>query len=203
MLPGTKHLPIIQRLLDEHVVIQDALHVLRVLTQRVEGRKSTDLADLRKLTKFFREYADNIHHRTEEDLLFVAVAKNGKLNSLSQKLLTQHTMGRIFVGEITDALKDASTGRRGWRQRFVQSATAYRTLLTIHICDENHIHFPLAEKFLAKKRTGMPTESSVDLKAKIRFERIVRRLTAKYAPTAKCDGCGSRAVCATHAEICR
>lgn len=189
--------------MDEHLVIQDALHVLRVLTQHVEGRKSTDLTDLRKLIRFFREYADEIHHRTEEDRLFVAVGKNRKLNLLSQKLLTQHTMGRIFVGEMVDALKDASTGRRGWRQRFVQSATAYRTLLTIHICDENHMHFPLAETFLIKGRHDSFSESPDDLKMKIRFERIVRRLTAKYAPTAKCDGCSSRSEGATHAEICR
>ncbi len=203
MLPGTKHLPIIQRLMDEHLVIQDALHVLRVMTQRVESRRSIGVADLRRLVKFFREYADDIHHRTEEDLLFVAVEKSRKLSSLSQKLLTQHTMGRIFVGEMAGALNDASAGRRGWRQRFIQSATAYSTLLTIHICDENHIHFPLAEKFLAGKQPEPSIESPDDLKTKIRCERIVRRFTAKYAPTAKCDGCGSRSACATHAEICR
>ncbi len=203
MLPGTKHLSIIQRLLDEHEVIQDALHLLRVLTQRVESRKSMDVADLRRLVKFFREYADDIHHRAEEDQLFVAVEKSRKLSSLSQKLLTQHTMGRLFVGEMADALNDASIGRRGWRQRFTQSATAYRTLLTIHICDENHIHFPLAEKFLAKRRPEPSTESSDDLKTKIRFEQTVRRLAAQYAPTAKCNGCCSRSECATHAETCR
>ena len=111
MVPGKIHHPIIQVLLEEHVVIQQALTVLSVLTGRVKRHRTVALTDLSLLIRFFQKYADKIHHRTEEDQLFVAVERNRILRRMNQRLLSQHTMGRVFV----DAMDQI--GRASCRER--------------------------------------------------------------------------------------
>lgn len=192
-LPNS-HLPIIRTLLDEHVVIQTALTVLKELTVRVSGRQVVKAADLRTIAKFFRDYADKIHHQSEEEILFATVLRSRSLGSMTQKLLTQHMIGRIFQGEMSRAVHSAERSGRGWRQSFVGSATAYITLLTIHICDEDHVYFPRSERLL--RRTGNKLSwRAKNPKEKLRLERSIRRLAAKYRPVSVCNNCGDTATC--------
>lgn len=147
------------------------------------------LSDLRTVTTFLREYADTIHHCTEEDVLFPSVQRSRSLRSMSQKLMTQHTMGRIFLDDMTEAVKAASVGRRGWRKAFVDSATAYHTLLTIHICDEDHIFFPEAERLLRRSRQRRMRNLTVQ-QAKNRLLARMSRLRRRYLPAgAVCPSC--------------
>lgn len=178
MVPGKIHHPLVQVLLEEHAVIQQALTVLSVLTGRVKRRRPVALADLVLLVRFFQNYADKIHHRTEEDQLFVAVERNRILRRMNQRLLSQHTMGRVFVDAMADSLKSARSGRRGWRTQFVDNASAYCTLLHIHICDENHVYFPRAEKILRKlgSRTELPVaQASTRRRYHLQLEGLYRR----------------------------
>lgn len=190
MLPKT-HLALIQQLVDEHTVIQNALVVLRVITQRVTRKRPTETSDLHALIHFFREYADKIHHGCEEEILFERLQRSRNLSGMIQKLGSQHTMGRIFLGEMSEAVVEAQEGRRGWRQRFAESAAAYHTLLTIHICDENHLFFPRADRALRRMRRSQLPDRPVSTAAKIRFERSIHRLLTTYAGTgdaaSRCD----------------
>ncbi|MFZ1683041.1 MAG: hemerythrin domain-containing protein [Candidatus Zixiibacteriota bacterium] len=179
--PPASHLHVIQVLLDEHVAINEALLVLFHLKRRLAGRSLVRTSDLRTLIAFFRVYADTIHHGTEEDVLFPAVQRSRTLRSMSQKLLTHHTMGRIFLDEMTKAVEAAASGRRGWRKRFVGSATAYHTLLTIHICDEDHIFFPRAERSLRRMNRVRLRVGADDL-TKTKWERQLRRLFKQHVP---------------------
>lgn len=185
------HLPIIQKLVDEHTVIQNALVVLRVITQRVTRKRPTGTSDLRALIHFFREYADKIHHGCEEEILFERLQRSRSLSGMIQKLGSQHTMGRIFLGEMSEAVAGAQEGRRGWRQRFEESAAAYHTLLSIHICDENHLFFPRAERALRRMRISQLPDRPIATAAKRRFERSIHRLVTTYAATgdaaSRCD----------------
>lgn len=178
---AASHLHVIQVLREEHVAINEALVVLLHLTRRLAGRSLVQTRDLRTLIAFFRAYADTIHHGTEEDVLFPAVQRSRTLRSMSQKLLTHHTMGRIFLEEMTRAVEAAASGRRGWRKRFVSSATAYHTLLTIHICDEDHIFFPQAERSL-RRMNRVRLRAGSDDPAKTKWERQLRRLSKQHVP---------------------
>lgn len=183
---------LIQALVEEHQHIKGGLAILEEMRNRLSHRGSASLADLTMLVSFFSEYADRIHHHAEEEQLFTAVEKttNRRLKQMQGKLGTQHLMGRVFVGEMKNALKEARVKRRGWRSHFIENAKAFRTLLTVHICDENHLYFPLAEKALVK-RDGGAGINSIHLPAgKKTWERRIDRLIRKYCPAknVSCDG---------------
>ncbi len=179
----TASTPLVRRLLDEHIEICNALTVLKVLNARLERRRPVNVGDLRILVEFFKQYADGVHHHTEEEILFTAVAHNRVMSSMSQRLLTQHTMGRIFLGEMTEAIAAAQAGCH-WRKRFIDSASAYHTLLIIHICDEDHVFFPQAERILRHRRIRMAKESN-DIRINHLLKRV-RRLFCRWVPSGTC-----------------
>ncbi len=169
-------------LIDEHRVILKALSVLRIIAKQVAGRRSVDLRDLRSLLRFFEVYADKIHHHAEEDLLFDRLADTAprSLRRMMGQLITQHVMGRFLVSRIAEVVFEAAAGRRGWRREFVESARAYDTLLSCHICSEDHHVFPVAEKVISRKRVRVKSELRSTLKLKKSLEKSLNRLMSKY-----------------------
>lgn len=97
--------PLLRTLVDEHTVIQGALAVLQSATDRLK-RRPIPVADLSTLVRFFRDYADTIHHHAEEQVLFADLecASSLRLRRTTQKLATQHLIGRLLVGELTAAV---------------------------------------------------------------------------------------------------
>ena len=168
--------------MEEHKVILQGLGVLKVVTGKIEKRQSVDLRDLRFLVRFFRVYADNIHHHAEEEILFdglVEIAPRS-LKRMMEQLITQHFMGRLLVQRIADSVAASQTGLRGWRTRFVGSAQAYDTLLSCHICSEDHHVFPIIDKVLSKRGVRGSADHHLSLGVKKGLERSLQRLVYKY-----------------------
>ncbi len=173
---------LIKNLIDEHKVILQGLGVLRIVTERIAKRRPVALRDLRYLVRFFEVYADNIHHHAEENLLFEALAGTAprSLRRMMEQLITQHVMGRFFVFRISEAVSGAATGIRGWRKKFVESAQAYDTLLSCHICSEDHHVFPIADQLVRKRSVKLRSEAQLTLKLKSRLEKSLNRIATKY-----------------------
>lgn len=174
--------PQIKDLMTEHKVILQGLGVLRIMTERIGKRRPVALTDLRFLERFFKVYADSIHHHAEESLLFDPLAEIApkSLRRMMEQLITQHVMARFFVLRISEAVAEASTGRRGWRKKFVASAQAYDTLLSCHICSEDHHAFPLADKVIGKKCIRVKAKSHSTIELKKGLEKSLNRMTSKY-----------------------
>lgn len=174
--------PLIKELMTEHKVILQGLGVLRIVTERIEKRRPVAPTDLRFLERFFKVYADNIHHLAEEDLLFdaLAVIAPRSLRRMMEQLITQHVMGRFFILRMSEAVAEASTGRRGWRKKFVASAQAYDTLLSCHICSEDHHVFPVADKVIGKRGVRIKAASHSTLELKKGLEKSLNRMTSRY-----------------------
>lgn len=174
--------PLIKDLMAEHKVILQGLGVLRVVTEKIEKRRPVALSDLRSLERFFTAYADNIHHHAEEDLLFDAMANVAPrtLRRMMEQLITQHVMSRYLVFRISEAIAGAAKGLRGWRKKFVPSARAYDTLLSCHICSEDHHVFPIADKVIGRKGIRVRVESHSTFALKKGLEKSLNRLTSKY-----------------------
>ena len=181
-----KSLPIanslIKDLMDEHKVILQGLGVLRIVTERIGKRRPVAPTDLRFLERFFRFYADGIHHHAEENLLFDALAETApkSLQRMMEQLIAQHVMGRFFILRMSEAVSEASTGRRGWRKKFVAGAQAYDTLLSCHICSEDHHVFPIADKLIGRKNIRVKAESHSTIELKTGFEKSLNRMIPKY-----------------------
>lgn len=174
--------PQIKDLMTEHKVILQGLGVLRIMTERIGKRRPVALTDLRFLERFFKVYADSIHHHAEESLLFDPLAEIApkSLRRMMEQLVTQHVMGRFLVHRISEAIDGAATGLRGWRKKFVSSAQAYDTLLSCHICSEDHHVFPIADQLVRKRSVKLRSEAQLTLKLKSRLEKSLNRIAAKY-----------------------
>ena len=102
--------PLIQIMTDEHVVIMRALEVLNAVAMSMSTKHTPPVSDLKLLIRFFKEYADRIHHHSEEDILFVALEKSRSrtMRRMLEKLGTQHVIGRMLVAQMTEALTGAT-----------------------------------------------------------------------------------------------
>ncbi len=173
---------LVRDLMEEHVMILQALIVLRIVTERVEKRRLVELHDLKFLSRFLADYTDKIHHHAEEELLFDAVADAAPrpLYRMMEQLTTQHVMGRFFVARIAEAVAGAARGERGWRRQFVGSAQSYDVLLTCHICSEDHNVFPAIDRLIGRLGLRTKSESQSMRKQKVRLEKELRRMALRY-----------------------
>ncbi|MBK7091371.1 MAG: cbb3-type cytochrome c oxidase subunit I [bacterium] len=142
------------------------------------------------LKRFFKVYADSIHHHAEESLLFDPLAEIApkSLRRMMEQLVTQHVMGRFLVHRISEAIDGAATGLRGWRKIFVSSAQAYDTLLSCHICSEDHHVFPIADRLIEKRSLRIKAESTLTLKQRILLEKSLSRLVSRYGVADQSSG---------------
>ncbi len=173
---------LVRDLIEEHLMILQALSILRIVTERVEKRRPVELRDLQFLCRFLAEYADKIHHHAEEELLFDTLAEKAprSICRMMEQLTTQHVMGRFFVARITEAVAGAARGERGWRKQFVGSAQSYDVLLTCHICSEDHNVFPAIDRLIGRHGLRTKSESPSIRKQKDRLEKFLRRMALRF-----------------------
>ncbi len=140
----------------EHETIKMGIKVLQTFVSRLRNREQVAPAEFAKLTRFFSEYADKLHHMKEEQLLFKVLdrAKRPEFEQMVGALTTQHFLAREFIFAMNCALLDYRKGKKGARQELLTQAQAYITLLTIHICDEDHVLFPKVDCFLSPRQTS-------------------------------------------------
>lgn len=176
-------------LIAEHELIKQGLVVLSAIDRKMKRREVVLPRDIAGLLRFFRQYADELHHHKEERLLFTALEKAHvrQFDNMVGALITQHFLAREFLASMKQDLADYRLGKRGSGNRFGLQARAYITLMTIHICDEDHVLFPLVDRhvsphtsrnltrrFRASDRQQRSTEQSA------KFARMVLRMHRKY-----------------------
>ncbi|KAA0888330.1 hemerythrin domain-containing protein [Oryzomonas rubra] len=137
-------------LVDEHRLILRMIALLeRNAPLTLEG-SHTDWQFYLDGVDFIRNYADRFHHAKEEDVLFVALVKNGmpRENSPVAAMLMEHEQGRAFVLGMETAVNEAVEGIPGRESVIVENALAYAALLRDHIAKEDDILYPLAERVI-------------------------------------------------------
>jgi len=129
---------------DEH---QNILKVINAILKECDGLqagKPLDSNFFAKVIDFIRNYADKFHHAKEEDILFVELCKDTVLMHCNpvEQMLHEHDLGRNFVKDTEDALKDGIT------EKVIENARGYAYLLQDHIFKEDNILYPMADQAL-------------------------------------------------------
>lgn len=147
---------IIQEMLAEHDNILRYTRILTAVCQELLAQGTIDLEDFQTLIAFGREYADTLHHKKEEDILFAALLETQ--DPLAQKLIThgmfvEHDLGRLYLGQAQDAAqrlaKDFADDDA--KLSLLGNTVAYRELLQRHIDKENQVVYPFAEEILSEE----------------------------------------------------
>lgn len=147
-----------QIMVEEHKLILRMVTLVEQNTARLEEGTFRNWQFYLDAVDFIRNYADRFHHAKEEDILFVALIKNGMPEKQSpiEAMHMEHAEGRSHVRAIEEAAQKALAGETGQTAIIVEHAKGYAKLLRGHIEKEDEILYPLAERILPEEvRDGM------------------------------------------------
>jgi hemerythrin-like domain-containing protein len=147
-----------QVMVEEHQLILRMIALLEQNTAHLEAGRFYNWDFYLDAVDFIRNYADRFHHAKEEDVLFVALVKNGMPEKRSpiEAMHLEHEQGRAHVRALKTAAKKARAGELGQEAILAEHARGYADLLRGHIEKEDTILYPLAERVLPDAvREGM------------------------------------------------
>jgi len=103
---------------------------------------------------FVREFADGVHHKKEEGILFPRMATAGVPNEGGPigVMLHEHDEGRGHIRAMDAALAKAAEGDPQACQTLIRETRGYVALLRAHIMKENTILFPMADRVFGESQ---------------------------------------------------
>jgi hemerythrin-like domain-containing protein len=170
-------------LVEEHRLILRMIALLEHNTALMEQGRFRDWQFFLDAVAFIRNYADRFHHAKEEDVLFLALVKNGMPEKQSpiEAMHIEHEQGRTHVRAIEAAARKALAGDAGQISLIASQARGYAQLLRGHIDKEDTILYPLAERVLPEDvRPGMLAAYAGAEAGNPGLEAKYRRLVEQY-----------------------
>lgn len=153
---------------------------IRMFTDKLEARcilfmeeGKIDFQELKGDIQFIRDYADERHHKKEEQILFEAMMED--LGEIAEKLirggmLVEHDMARLCVNDLEEAVHRYEKERRPEdKLAILAHAMGYCTLLRRHIEKENQAVYPFARRSLSKEKMSQLDQLALEYEK--RFER--------------------------------
>lgn len=130
----------------EHRVIERVLDALELGASRLESGQPVRPEFFLNATEFIRGFADGCHHQKEEGVLFKYMEGQGVpvQGGPLGVMLSEHELGRQYTRALTSAAQDMKAGDLSAKDRAIQSARNYITLLRRHIYKEDNVLFPMA-----------------------------------------------------------
>jgi hemerythrin-like domain-containing protein len=136
--------------MNEHRLIARVCDALVAFCDETGRDESDGRPELGRFVFFVREFADRLHHRKEEDILFVAMigAGLGQGDGPVARMLLEHDVIRRYIAVLKDLAAQPNPWSATDREEIERGGHAYVELLRDHIETEDSLVFPLAEKTL-------------------------------------------------------
>lgn len=136
---------------EEHQYILRMLKVVRKECLNILQGQDVNYEDFYLIIEFIKEYADEHHHKKEEDILFNKMVDN--LGDVAEKLvkngmLVEHDFGRLYVRNLCEALENYKNGDEEAKLDIIANAISYTHLLERHIDKEDRVIYKFAEREL-------------------------------------------------------
>jgi hemerythrin-like domain-containing protein len=143
-------------LMEEHTVI------IRVLDALEKAGNAPDVQPgfYIQVSDFIRGFADGCHHRKEENVLFKAMSQSGVPveGGPIGMMLAEHQLGREYTQAMRSGAQKWESGDPAGRREAAEAAYRYSALLRQHILKENHVLFPMADRFIPSDAQGQVAE---------------------------------------------
>lgn len=133
----------------------DHVHILRLIEvmELIAGQDYPNTEHLEKIVGLIRNFADGLHHKKEENLLFPKMVEKGF--SFNQGpiavMMNDHVQGRNFVKAMAHNIALYKAGDKKSLTELYRSMKGYSELLRAHIGKENNILFRLADNALSEE----------------------------------------------------
>ena len=173
---------------EEHKYILRMLKVVRKCCFRILQGEEIVYEDFDKIIDFIRNYADNHHHKKEEDILFVKMVNylgEAAEKAVNQGMLVEHDLGRLHVKELVTALEKVKDGEEEARLDVIANAISYTHLLQRHIDKEDRVIYKFAERNLNEDIKNTIDEECKcyednNEKTKNKYLLVLKELEEKY-----------------------
>ncbi len=135
----------------EHRIIERMLKVLERACEKFERGEAVPLSIFHEGVNFVRTFADQCHHRKEENTLFPVLEQNGiPREGPIGVMLVEHDQGRGYIRELSNALQQLEKGDASAKQKVLDNTRAYIQLLNGHIWKEDNVLFMMADQVLSE-----------------------------------------------------
>lgn len=174
-----------QNLENDHVYILQLTDVMEQVTKS----EATDINHFKTVVGIIQNYADGLHHKKEEDLLFPLFEQRNTGGHCGpvQVMLMEHEQGREYVKGMIENISLFENGDEAARQMIYQNLMGYAGLLRDHIYKENNILFRMADNIFSEDDQNMlldkfgEIESAAENGAKIKdFVVAIEKLAKAY-----------------------
>ena len=135
-----------QNLENDHVYILQLTEVM----QKMAANGASNINHFKSVVNIIRNYADGLHHKKEEDLLFPLFEQRtaGGHCAPVGVMLMEHEQGREYVKGMVKGIEEYEAGNQAAIQRIHHNMLGYAELLQNHIYKENNILFKMADDAL-------------------------------------------------------
>ncbi len=131
----------------------DHVYILRLcdVMEKMAHAANIDPEHLEKVVSLIRNFADGLHHKKEEDLLFPKMAEKGfsPVQGPVAVMLYEHEEGRKYVRGIAGNIELYKSGDKEAAEAVKYNLLGYAVLLRNHIAKENNILFRMADNALS------------------------------------------------------
>jgi hemerythrin-like domain-containing protein len=137
-------------LMNDHAAIMIILNIMGKIANQIRAGRDFNHVHVENIIGFLKNFADKCHHGKEETVLFPAMENAGisRDNGPVGVMLYEHTVGREFISQMTDALNKSERGEGNTSEALAEAMIQYVNLLQNHIMKENNILFPMADNVL-------------------------------------------------------
>jgi hemerythrin-like domain-containing protein len=138
----------IENLMNEHRLIVQVLGALDALVQKLQEAEPVAREDVARFARFFREFADHLHHGKEEDRLFVKMNECGFPREYGPVavMLAEHDAGRAHVRALAGIGDGTGPLDEDECRRVIEHGSEFVPLLVGHIQKEDNILYPMAQQ---------------------------------------------------------
>jgi hemerythrin-like domain-containing protein len=139
---------VLDKLKEDHVLIQRYLDNLLIAHDFLVERKTVPASVFEKVQKFSKDFMTKYHHYREEYVLFLKLAekKGGSIDPQIVSLRDQHERSRNLVSQIKEAVAGYKKRDEVAISRLSENVGYYVSLERQHVSRENHVFYPMAEK---------------------------------------------------------
>jgi len=136
-----------QNLENDHVYILQLTEVM----QKMATGGATDINHFKSVVNIIRNFADGLHHKKEEDLLFPLFEQRtaGGHCAPVGVMLMEHEQGREYVKGMVESIETFEGGDVTALQYIHHNMLGYAELLQNHIDKENNVLFRMADEALS------------------------------------------------------
>lgn len=177
----------ITALVREHGTIQQVLASMSKAADRLDRGKKVEANVLKQFLDFFRIFVERAHNAKEELILFTALEKKGVPSSGCPLDLprNEHMQGQALIADLADSISSYLVGESGGNGAVARSLRRLAAFYALHIWNEDHLLFPIANKFLSPDDQDVICEqfARVDSKNGADFQARFRNIAKELART--------------------